>query len=123
MTGPVVRRSEQVTVRRDRQALGQVAPGATTATTLYTCPKGYTATGRVFLCNRAGATTTFRLALRQDGATLGNEHYLAYDAPLAANEDVHTEELNLDSDDVVTVYGATANLSFTFIGREEAKQT
>lgn len=100
----------------------QSAPSATTDTTLYTVPKKYSARGRVYVCERGGAAATFRIAIRKGGAVLANEHYIVYDAALAANEATSTDEIDsLDADDVITIRASTANCSFSFFGVERQK--
>ena len=116
-------RSEFVGVVRTTRAIGQLAPSATTATTLYTVPKKRIATGRVFVCERGNAVATYRIAIREDGDALANEHYVRYNEGLTAYESQVTEELSLDEDDVITVYASTADLSFSFLGELEPKDT
>jgi hypothetical protein len=101
------------------KTLGQVAPSATTATTLYTVPiSTSTVCSTLTVCNR-GASTTYRIAIRPAGATLANQHYIVYDAVIAANESVLlTIGITLDTTDVITVYAGTANLSFGVFGSE-----
>ncbi len=101
------------------KTLGQVAPGATTATTLYTVPGSVsTVVSTIAVCNR-GATGSYRIAVRPAGATLSNEHYLAYDCGLAATStDYHTIGVTLATTDVITVYGSHANFSFSAFGNE-----
>lgn len=117
---PTGSQDRQITVkRRDRSVVKQSAPSATTATDLYTVSNGYTAKGKIFLCERGAAAATFRIAIRKNGDALATAHYIAYDEALAANEATCTEELDcLDMGDVVTVYASSANLSFTFVGTE-----
>lgn len=102
------------------KVLGQSAPSATTATTLYTVPSATeTVVSTIAVCNRAATAATFRIAVRPDGATLANEHYISYDAPVAANDSLFiTIGATVNASDVVTVYGSTANLSFTAFGSE-----
>lgn len=102
------------------KVLGQVAPSATTATTLYTVPSSKAAVcSTLSVCSRDTVATTFRIAVRPAGATLANEHYLAYDAAIAAKETIpFTLGLTLATTDVVTVYAGTANLSFSLFGDE-----
>ena len=75
------------------------------------------------MCERGGAAATYRIAVREDGAALGNEDYLTIGSSLPANTDYHTAELLLDETDVITVYASTADLSFTFLGELEPKDT
>ena len=99
--------------------LGQVAPGATTATTLYTVPSAKsTVCSTLVVCNRSTAAT-YRVAVRPAGATLANEHYLTYDSAIAANTtDLLTIGITLATTDVVTVYASSANFSFSLFGNE-----
>ena len=123
MTTPVQSRAETTQMVRATRAIGQVAPSATTATTLYTVPVKRLCTGRVFVCERGGAAATYRIAIREDGDVLANAHYVVYDKPLPAYQDDHSVELELDETDVITVYASSANLSFSFLGTLEPKDT
>ena len=98
--------------------LGQVAPGATTLTDLYTVPASKNATVHVIITNRSTATT-FRVAVAVDGAVDDVKQYVAYGKAIAANDTETTIELMLGADDKVRVYAGTANLSFTCTGIEE----
>jgi hypothetical protein len=102
------------------KVLGQSAPGATTATTLYTVPSATQAIGSsLTVANRGTAQATFRLAVRPAGASLANQHYIAYDVPCGPNDSVFlTLGLSLAATDVVEVYASTANLSFSLFGTE-----
>ena len=102
------------------KVLGQSAPGATTATTLYTCPASTQAIiSTIVVANRANTAASFRLSVRPDGAAQENKHYLAHDVPIAANDSTTlTLGITLDADDVITVYGSTANLSWNAFGTE-----
>lgn len=104
------------------KVLGQVAPSATTATTLYTVPSAtQTIVSTLSICNRSAAGVTYRVAVRPNGASLANEHYIAYDTTLEPNNTVAlTLGMTLDASDVITVYGSTADLSFTAFGSEIA---
>jgi hypothetical protein len=57
--------------------------------------------------------------VRPAGATLANEHYIAYDSTVGANDSTMlTIGITLAATDVVTVYASTANLSFSAFGSE-----
>ena len=101
------------------KVLGQSAPSATTNTSLYTVPGATSAQcSTLAVCNR-GVSTTFRVAVRPAGAAIANEHYIAYDAYVNANDSVFlTLGITLAATDVVTVYGGHANLSFSLFGQE-----
>lgn len=102
------------------KVLGQVAPSATTATTLYTVGAGKsTVVSSISVSNRAASAATFRIAIRPAGAALSNEHYIAYDSTVAANDTtIFTIGVTLATTDVITVYASTANLSFNAFGSE-----
>jgi glucose-6-phosphate dehydrogenase assembly protein OpcA len=102
------------------KVLGQVAPSATTATTLETVPSAtQVVVSTITVCNRAATAATFRIAVRPAGATLANEHYVAYDSTVGANDIVAlTIGITLAATDVITVYASTANLSFNAFGSE-----
>ena len=102
------------------KVLGQVAPSATTATTLYTVGAGKsTVVSTIAVCNRASSAATYRVAIRPAGATLSNEHYIAYDSTLAANDSTMiTIGVTLATTDVITVYASTADTSFSAFGSE-----
>lgn len=102
------------------KVLGQSNPSATTATTLYTVPAATSAVvSTISICNIGTAGTTFRVAIRPAGATLANQHYIAYEAPINAYESQFlTIGVSLATTDVITVYGGTANLVFNAFGTE-----
>lgn len=101
------------------KVLGQSAPSATTATTLYTVPSStQTVVSTITVCNR-GAEGSYRLAVRPSGASLSNQHYIVYDATIGANStDTLTLGLTLGQTDVITVYSSSANFSFQAYGSE-----
>lgn len=102
------------------KVLGQIAPSATTATAIYTVPSATeTVVSSVTICERGGSAATFRLAVRPDGATLANEHYIAYDVAIAANDTVIlTLGITMDASDVLEGYASSADLSFNAYGSE-----
>lgn len=104
------------------KVLGQVAPSATTATTLNTVPAAtQCVVSTITVCNRAATAATFRIAIRPAGATLSNEHYIAYDSTISANDTTaFTLGITLAATDVITVYASTANISFNAFGSEIA---
>ena len=100
------------------QVLGQVAPSATTATTLYTVPSGKDAVvSTIIVANRSAVDGVYRIAIRPSGATLAVQHYLAYDVAVAPSDSTTiTIGITLAATDVITVYSATADLSFSAFG-------
>lgn len=102
------------------KVLGQANPSATTNTTLYTVPAGNSAViSTITICNLAGAQANFRIAVRPGGASLSNQHYINYDTPVPASDQISlTIGMTLAATDVVTVYANTATVSFNIFGSE-----
>ena len=102
------------------KVLGQSSPSATTDTTLYTVPASTQAViSTISICNRSSAQQSFRIAIRQNGATLANEQYVSYDTKIAANDTIAlTLGITLGDTDIVTVRSSSADLSFNAFGSE-----
>ena len=102
------------------KVLGQSAPSATTATTLYTVPASTsTVVSTISICNRAATAGTFRISIRPAGASQANQHYIAFDSSVQANDTITlTLGITLAATDVVTVYASTADFSFNAYGSE-----
>jgi len=102
------------------KVLGQSAPSATTATTLYTVPSATEAViSTITICNRGSTTGTFRISVRPNGASLANQHYVVYDASIAGKDTIFvTVGATLDAADVLEVYASTGDFSFNAYGSE-----
>jgi hypothetical protein len=102
------------------KVLGQSNPSATTATTLYTVPSATQAVvSTIVVANLTATAATFRIAVRVAGATLANSQYVAYDITVGASDSTTiTLGLTLGAADVITVYGSTANITFSAFGSE-----
>ena len=102
------------------KVLAQSAPSATTNTDIYTVGSGKQAIiSTITVANRSATARTYRIAVRPTGATLANQHYIAYDVPISANDTTAlTLGITLTATDVVTVYASTADLSFGIFGSE-----
>ena len=102
------------------KVLGQVAPAATTDTTLYTVPSATeTVVSTIVVANRSATARTYDIAIRPDGATLSNEHYIAKTVTVGASDSTTiTLGLTLGAADVVTVQASTTDLSFNIFGSE-----
>ena len=102
--------------------LGQVNPSATTATTAYTVPSATeTVISTITVANLGPAPATYRIAVRPNGATLENKHYIVYDSGVAPQStDTLTIGMTLDATDVVTVIASTATMAFNLFGSEIA---
>lgn len=104
------------------KVLGQVNPSATTATTAYTVPSATeTVISTITIANLGAAPGTYRVAIRPNGETLANKHYLIYDGTLAPQDtQTLTLGITMDATDVVTVFASTANFAFNIFGSEIA---
>ena len=102
------------------KVLGQSAPSATTNTDVYTVGSGKQAIiSTITVANRSATARTYRIAIRPAGATLANQHYIAYDVTAGASDTTAlTLGITLTATDVVTVYASTADLSFGIFGSE-----
>jgi hypothetical protein len=102
------------------KVLGQAAPAATTADNVYTVPSATEAVvSTIIIANRDAAAGSFRLSVRPNGATQADEHYIAYDVPIAANDSTTlTLGITMDAADVLTFYASSADMSINVFGTE-----
>lgn len=102
------------------KVLGQSAPSETTATALYTVPASTEAViSTISVCNRGASNSTFRISIRPNGATLANQHYIVYDAGIAAKDTLFlTVGATMDAADVLEVYASSGDFSFNAFGSE-----
>ena len=102
------------------KVLGQIAPAATTVTTLYTVPDlAQTTVSSFVTCNRNAGAQTFRLSVHVAGAVTNNKQYLFYDKSVAANATLTVViGITLNQADVLKVYASTADMSFNLFGVE-----
>lgn len=100
------------------KVLAQSAPSAASASTLYTATSA-TIVSTLNVANIGGTQDTIRIAVRPAGATLANQHYIAYGVPLAAGAVFSIQGgLTLANTDVITVYTTTGNSVFSAFGSE-----
>jgi hypothetical protein len=103
------------------KVLGQSAPSAATATTLYTVPASTDSiVSTINVVNTHASTTdVIRIAVRPAGAVLATEHYIVYGLSLSAGATfTYTGGITLDATDVVTVYSTSGISSFSAFGSE-----
>jgi hypothetical protein len=106
------------------KVLGQSAPAATTAADVYTVPSlKYAVISTITVCNRATASATYRISVRPNGAAQADQHYIAYDSIVPANDTIAlTLGLTADAADVITVYATpstgSVGVSFNAFGSE-----
>jgi hypothetical protein len=102
------------------KVLGQSAQDADTAIDLYTVPANTQAViSTLVIANRHTQDATYRIAIRPNGATLANQHYIAYDVSVAASDSTTlTLGITLDAADVITVRASSDLLTFSVFGSE-----
>lgn len=102
------------------KVLAQSAPSATTNTDIYTVPAStQTVISTMVVANRSTTVATYRIAVRPNGASLANQHYIAYDVAVGGGDSTTiTLGVTVDAADVITVYASSANLSFNIFGSE-----
>lgn len=102
------------------KVLGQVAPAATTLTTLYTVPSSTSSViSTLAICNQGSSSITVRVAIRPAGAAIATQHYIVYDTPVSAYNTLFlTIGVSLATTDVVSVYTNSATASFSLFGTE-----
>lgn len=100
--------------------LGQSAPAATTNTTIYTVPAANQAVvSAIVIANRSAESKLYRIAAVPSGASLANEHYIAYDVTVAGGDSSTLNiGMTLAAGDFITVYAGTNELSFAVFGSE-----
>jgi len=104
------------------KVLGQLAPAATTLSTLYTVPSATsTVTSTLTIANTSVAPITVRVAVRPTGTAIDIKHYILYDGNINANDTLFlTLGLSLATTDVVSVYSSSGTASFSLFGSEIA---
>jgi hypothetical protein len=104
------------------KVLGQSAPAAATATSLYTVPSATSAVvSSINVVNTNSSTDTIRIAIRPAGASLANQHYIVYGLSLTAGSTfTFTSGVTLATTDIITVYSTGGYSSFNAFGSEIA---
>lgn len=105
------------------KVLAQAAPSSTSTADLYTVPAAtQTVVSTLVVCNRAAANASYNIAIRPAAATLSNQHYIAFNTAIPANDSITlTIGMTLGNTDVVTIQANTIgvnNLGFTLFGSE-----
>lgn len=103
------------------KVLGQlVPPTPNTEADVYTVPSGtQTVVSTIIVANLETTSGVFRIAVRPNGETLANQHYIAFDVPLIGTDSTTlTLGLTLDAGDVITVRTDLDNVAFNVFGSE-----
>lgn len=101
--------------------LGQLAATANATANLYTVPASTnTVVSTIIITNRNNASNiTYRIAVQPGGATLANDHFIAYDSTIVSLDSVALSlGLTLGVGDVLSVNTANANVTFSAFGVE-----
>jgi hypothetical protein len=100
--------------------LGESAPSAATATTLYTVPGATSvAVSVITVVNRSTVPTSFRLGVDVGGSGDTDSQWSYYDCPIAANETLEVMRgITLATTDLIRCYATLATLSFNAYGDE-----
>ncbi|NDB36011.1 MAG: hypothetical protein EB023_11870, partial [Flavobacteriia bacterium] len=71
------------------KVVAQSAPAATTNTDVLTVGAGKSVVAStITICNRGATDAQYRIAVRSGGATLANQHYIAFNTTVAANDTI-----------------------------------
>lgn len=97
---------------------GQTA-NASTALNLYTVSTGKVAkVEKLYIAERAGGTPTYTVWVIPQGESVGDQHAIALDAALTANDAVEIGPFYMNAGDIIRVESSDANVSFTANGYE-----
>lgn len=103
------------------KVLGQTDTPNTNVITLYTVPAtAQSVISTIIICSRQGSNSTYNVMVRPSGASLANQHYVAYNGVIPAFDTVAlTLGLTLGNNDVISIQAAAANnTSFSVYGTE-----
>lgn len=104
------------------KVLGQVAPAANTANTMYTVPAGRSAVvSSINICNPSTSSNVdVRVAVVPSGQTLNVQHYVAYGLGIPFCDSINLAiGLTMAANDSIVVYANNnANIAFSAFGLE-----
>ena len=92
----------------------QLEPAAQTLSTLYTVPADTQAVvSNIHACNLGGTSASIRVAVRPDGASVADQHYLFYGLTITAFDTVEFGHgITMDASDVLSVWSSSGSVSF-----------
>lgn len=102
------------------KVLGQSYPTANTDSTLYTVPNSIsTVVSTISICNIGTGEDAVYLAIRPNGETLANKHYILFNELVSAGQNLSlTLGITLGDADVITIKSANGTSSFNAFGSE-----
>lgn len=103
--------------------LAQSAPTSTAIANAYTVPAATnTVISTLMICNRATVNASYNIAAVAGGATIANQHYIAFNSLVPANDSIAlTVGISLGVGDNIAIQANTTgvnNLGFTLFGTE-----
>jgi hypothetical protein len=92
----------------------QLEPTAQTLSTLYTVPADTQAVvSNIHACNLGVTSASIRVAVRPDGASIADQHYLFYGLTVTAYDTIEFGNgITMDASDVMSVWSSTGSVSF-----------
>ena len=92
----------------------QLEPAAQTLSTLYTVPAAtQTVISNIHACNLGGTSASIRVAVRPDGASIADQHYLFFGLMITANDTIEFGHgITMDASDVLSVWSSSGSVSF-----------
>ncbi len=102
------------------KCLAQIAPSASTLTTLYTVPGSTSTTiSSIVVCNTNSMASSFRISIQIAAEADAIKQYIYRDLPISANDTfIATIGLTLAATDVIKVYAANTLVAFSVFGVE-----
>lgn len=104
------------------KTLAQSKPGAASLTDVYTVPAStQTIISTIVAANQSATPTAIRISIAVAALADTPKQYIAYDAPIGANEVLpFVLGITLAATDVVRVYNTLATVSFNIFGVEKS---
>jgi hypothetical protein len=92
----------------------QLEPAAQTLSTLYTVPADTQAViSNIHACNLGANTASIRVAVRPDGASIADQHYLFFGLMITANDTIEFGHgITMDATDAMSVWSSTGSVAF-----------
>jgi hypothetical protein len=92
----------------------QLEPAAQTLSTLYTVPSATQAViSNIHACNLGGTSASIRVAVRPDGTSIADQHYLFFGLMITAYDTVEFGHgITMDASDVLSVWSSSGSVSF-----------
>ena len=92
----------------------QLEPAAQTLSTLYTVPADTQAVvSNIHACNLGSTSASIRVAVRPNGASIADQHYLFFGLTVVANDTIEFGHgITMDAADVMSVLSSTGSVAF-----------